>query len=145
MSEKKCRSDGRCQYAIDCGAEGMGHCPAGKCLLPEHASEMRRHAEYMYSMTAFDYEKTPIGSRDWALFWAGYQAMVKDIDDGMVMGEVRALETKYGMMKATYEAELREMRSLLMELVDLEGPQPGNSAWGDKVLTVLARSSGKAA
>lgn len=30
-----CRSDGRCQYAIDHGAEGMGHCPAGKCAMPE--------------------------------------------------------------------------------------------------------------
>lgn len=29
-----CRSDGRCQYAIDCGAEGMGHCPKGKCVMP---------------------------------------------------------------------------------------------------------------
>jgi hypothetical protein len=26
-----CRSDERCQYAIDHGAEGLGHCPAGKC------------------------------------------------------------------------------------------------------------------
>ncbi len=35
----QCRSDGRCQYAIDHGAEGMGHCPQGKCcmLLPEPA------------------------------------------------------------------------------------------------------------
>lgn len=29
-----CRSDGRCQYAIDSGAEGMGHCPRGKCVMP---------------------------------------------------------------------------------------------------------------
>ena len=32
-----CRSDGRCQYAIDHGAEGMGHCPAGKCVMPEES------------------------------------------------------------------------------------------------------------
>lgn len=31
-----CRSDGRCQYAIDHGAEGMGHCPKGKCSMPDH-------------------------------------------------------------------------------------------------------------
>lgn len=30
-----CRHDGRCQYAIDSGAEGMGHCPRGKCVMPE--------------------------------------------------------------------------------------------------------------
>ena len=30
-----CRHDGRCQYAIDHGAEGLGHCPRGKCVMPE--------------------------------------------------------------------------------------------------------------
>jgi hypothetical protein len=29
-----CRDDGRCQYAIDHGAEGMGQCPKGKCAMP---------------------------------------------------------------------------------------------------------------
>ena len=29
-----CREDGRCQYAIDHGAEGTGHCPEGKCCMP---------------------------------------------------------------------------------------------------------------
>lgn len=28
-----CRNDGRCQYAIDHGAEGAGHCPVGKCAM----------------------------------------------------------------------------------------------------------------
>lgn len=28
-----CRNDGRCQYAIDHGAEGLGHCPKGKCAM----------------------------------------------------------------------------------------------------------------
>lgn len=32
-----CRTDGRCQYAIDSGAEGMGHCPTGKCVMPPPA------------------------------------------------------------------------------------------------------------
>ena len=32
----QCRSDGRCQYAIDHGAEGMGHCPKGKCVMAQH-------------------------------------------------------------------------------------------------------------
>ena len=30
-----CRHDGRCQYAIDHGAEGLGHCPKGKCAMPD--------------------------------------------------------------------------------------------------------------
>lgn len=33
--EPICRTDGRCQYAIDHGAEGLGHCPQGKCAMPE--------------------------------------------------------------------------------------------------------------
>lgn len=33
-SRHTCRHDDRCQYAIDCGAEGMGHCPPGKCAMP---------------------------------------------------------------------------------------------------------------
>lgn len=32
-----CRDDGRCQYAIDSGAEGDGHCPPGKCVMPQVA------------------------------------------------------------------------------------------------------------
>ena len=32
--EPLCRTDGRCQYAIDHGAEGLGHCPKGKCAMP---------------------------------------------------------------------------------------------------------------
>ena len=31
--EQMCRDDGRCQYAIDVGAEGMGHCLKGKCVM----------------------------------------------------------------------------------------------------------------
>lgn len=31
---QQCRDDGRCQYAIDHGAEGMGHClSAGECVM----------------------------------------------------------------------------------------------------------------
>lgn len=35
MTDKTiCRTDGRCEYAIKSGAEGSGHCPAGKCAMP---------------------------------------------------------------------------------------------------------------
>jgi hypothetical protein len=34
LAEQQCRPDGRCQYAIDSGAEGAGHCPPGKCCMP---------------------------------------------------------------------------------------------------------------
>ena len=33
-AQAPCRNDGRCQYAIDHGAEDLGHCPAGKCAMP---------------------------------------------------------------------------------------------------------------
>lgn len=29
----QCRSDGRCQYAIDHDAEGLGSCPDGSCCM----------------------------------------------------------------------------------------------------------------
>ena len=37
-----CRTDGRCQYAIDHGAEGLGHCPPGKCVMPDPAPDTIR-------------------------------------------------------------------------------------------------------
>jgi hypothetical protein len=39
QKEPVCRTDGRCQYAIDHGAEGMGHCPTGKCCMPTFTTE----------------------------------------------------------------------------------------------------------
>jgi hypothetical protein len=33
-AQPTCRDDGRCQYAIDHGAEGMGTCPIGQCCQP---------------------------------------------------------------------------------------------------------------
>lgn len=38
------------------------------------ANEQRKAAEHAYITTAFDYAKSPIGSRDWCLFWDGWQA-----------------------------------------------------------------------
>lgn len=37
---KPCRSDGRCQYAIDVGMEAEGHCPPGKCNMPQEGDEL---------------------------------------------------------------------------------------------------------
>lgn len=34
----------------------------------------RKAAEHAYITTAFDYERHPIGSRDWSLFWRGWRA-----------------------------------------------------------------------
>ncbi len=55
----ECRADGRCQYAIDHGAEGLGCCPRGKCSMPAlwciyipgpcevHAAPSKAAAEHM--------------------------------------------------------------------------------------------------
>lgn len=32
--ESACRTDGRCEYAVQSGAEKEGNCPAGKCAMP---------------------------------------------------------------------------------------------------------------
>ncbi len=46
-----CRDDGRCQYAIDHGAEGLGHCPEGKCCMPPAAVAPEQDAQSMTSKT----------------------------------------------------------------------------------------------
>ena len=36
-------------------------------------ADERKAAEHAYTVSAFDYEKAPVGSRDWTLFWSGWQ------------------------------------------------------------------------
>jgi hypothetical protein len=51
-----CRSDGRCQYAIDSGAEGLGHCPKNNCVMvryiqpPADIAVARNNLEVMRQM-----------------------------------------------------------------------------------------------
>ena len=45
--------------------------------------ELREMAEQEYTMTAFDYAKAPVGSRDWVLFWQGYVACARAIQGGV--------------------------------------------------------------
>lgn len=37
-------------------------------------SDSRKAAEHAYITTAFNYAEHPVGSRDWSLFWRGWQA-----------------------------------------------------------------------
>jgi predicted RNA-binding Zn-ribbon protein involved in translation (DUF1610 family) len=39
-AEKICRDDGRCEYAVQIGAEVEGHCPDGKCAMPQTAAHL---------------------------------------------------------------------------------------------------------
>jgi hypothetical protein len=43
--------------------------------------EQRKEAERIYSVEAFDFVNNPIGSRDWCLFWHGYQAALAASDE----------------------------------------------------------------
>ncbi len=38
----------------------------------------RSAAEQAYTVSAFDYESAPVGSRDWMLFWKGWKAAKSD-------------------------------------------------------------------
>lgn len=40
------------------------------------AETERQRAEQAYNAAAFDYVRAPIGSRDWAIFWQGWQAAI---------------------------------------------------------------------
>lgn len=51
--EPICRSDGRCQYAIDHGAEGLGHCPQGKCCMPQDEQEPVAYLDAVDNKTVF--------------------------------------------------------------------------------------------
>ena len=65
-------------------------------------------------------------------------SLVPEVDrlQGQWLGmksEVQVCHTVIGRL----EAERDRLRALLTELVDLEGPQPGNIAWARKVWTEL--------
>lgn len=45
-------------------------------------SKMRKDAEQEYTITAFDYVSNPVGSRDWELYWKGYQAAIAAVKEG---------------------------------------------------------------
>jgi hypothetical protein len=44
MSKQNCRTDGRCQYAIDAAVEELGHCPSGACQMPTKTPSTERLA-----------------------------------------------------------------------------------------------------
>ena len=75
--------------------------------------------------------------RGWATDWDGSQ-MVDDEPprDGLHCGLLREAADEIERLHAINE----DMLALLKELVDIEGPQPGTSTWGDKVLGVIAKS-----
>jgi len=55
-----CRDDGRCQYAIDHGTEGLAVCPVGKCAnqrTQPHEPPMEKFIPQSDKVTDWDKEK----------------------------------------------------------------------------------------
>lgn len=50
----------------------------------------------------------------------------------------------YGIAAARLIVAAPDLLALLQELVDIEGPQPGDAQWGDKALAVIAKATGAA-
>lgn len=65
-------------------------------------------------------------------------------DTGNARYELEGVKTM-GVADARLIAAAPLLLALLKELVDLEGPQPGNSAWGIKANALIAKAMGKAA
>lgn len=65
-----------------------------------------------------------------------------DGSGGFLVAEVPA-NTGNTTNKALAMAAAPDMLALLRELVDIEGPQPGNSEWGDKARAVIAKATGE--
>jgi len=55
--------------------------------------------------------------------------------------DVLELHPKFAAVAAMRD----EFLALLVDLTDIEGPQPGNSAWGDKVRAAIAKATGRPA
>ena len=86
------------------------------------------------------HEDRPIGgSEDNRLDWSHYAQEICAIhwpDRHRTEEEVRAT--------ARLIAAAPDMLALLQELIDIEGPQPGDRQWADKVFAVLAKALGDA-
>lgn len=59
----------------------------------------RREAEQAYINGAFDYARDPIGSRDWVLFWNGWQARDKSAPSPDERDIAALLEQLYGTLE----------------------------------------------
>lgn len=142
VAHTNCRDDGRCQYAIDHGAEGMAACV--KCVMPRAA-----HTEGRRSVVPGSYGTSKLVLQlDQHLALAAH---MREPDARRLAACWNALDglptallekhgaTRSGIYRGTAEIndQLAAARALLTDLIDIEGPQPGNAAWADKVRAFL--------
>jgi hypothetical protein len=67
---------------------------------------------------------------------------VKAVRASYIVAECGIAEGETGEHNARVIAAAPQMLELLQELVDIEGPLPGNAEWANKVKTVLAAATG---
>lgn len=132
-----CRSDGRCQYAIDHGAEGMGYCPNGMCVMVQHTQPDEDKAvcerNLRVAREMFNYQTGPVqepvavhqfrkcGCSDWV---DGHP----DHTDGGGPYETRTL----------YTAPPEQRKPLSDEEIEALLPEPDGTAEVDTVRVLVA-------
>lgn len=84
-AEPMCRADGRCQYAIDHGAEGLGHCPKGKCAMPAEPAPELTDEQLNAVVSSINRELT--GFRGWSLLQVMRAAIAADRKNRKNRGE----------------------------------------------------------
>lgn len=78
--------------------------------------------------------------------WLGLSARVFTAEPYSVIAEVSIEAWRprgIGRANARLIAKSPEMFALLQELIDMEGPQPGNVTWAQKVQKLIAEVEGR--
>ena len=106
--ETSCRSDGRCQYAIDHGAECIGACPKGECAyalaIPDAPHECKTDAEKQafafgwFKALETVQQRKPMTDEDMVRLIARTFNSVERVDrESLSCALVRAVERYYGI------------------------------------------------
>ena len=132
-AEPICRADGRCQYAIDSGAEGMGHCPTGKCAMKPSAEPVADAAIKAAYVAAHGTDKGWLGLEG-SYFISGYAA-AQPSPQGT---QEQAMSDINKIRRAQIEAAERAViDSLPPELRAIAAAQPSESKLRAELVTIL--------
>ena len=64
------------------------------------------------------------------------------IGNGYSIAHINSHRTTEGRANASLIASAPKMFDLLVELIDMEGPQPGNSGWANRVKSLVSEVAG---